>query len=438
MTVFLVLCCILLLVLLITWGKLNPFIAFLVVSLVAGLLLGIPFMDALKSVQKGMGDTLGSLVVIITLGAMLGKAVADSGAAQQIASTLMRVVGKKYLQWAMVATGFIVGLPLFYSVGFVLMVPLVFSVAAHYKLPLIYIGLPMLAALSVTHGFLPPHPSPVALVAQFHADMGLTLLYGMMVAIPAIIIAGPFFSRTLKHIHAVPLASFRTEPIAENLLPPVFTSFFVALLPIVLLMLTTVLPAVFPNSSTTKQWCGALGDPAMVMLIAVAAATFLLGPAVGRSIKAVMDLYAEAVKDIAMLLLIFAGAGALKQVLLDSGVSQQLAQALQSLQMPPLFLGWLIAAIIRVCLGSATVAGLTAAGIVLPLMAATGVNPNLMVLAVGAGSLMFSHVNDTGFWLFKEYFNLSVKDTIRSWSLMETIIAVVGLLGVLVLDIFVS
>jgi len=200
----------------ITWGKINPFLAFLIVSIVAGLLLGIPFNKIIASVQKGIGDTLGSLVIIIALGAMLGKLVADSGAAQKIASVMMKAFGTKYIQWALVVTGFIIGIPLFYGVGFVLMVPLIFSIVYQYKLPAVYIGLPMLAALSVTFGFLPPHPSPSALVVQFHANMGLTLIYGLIIAIPAIIIAGPLFSKTLKNIHSVPLKTFHGTILPES------------------------------------------------------------------------------------------------------------------------------------------------------------------------------------------------------------------------------
>src|SRR6476469_4485764 len=190
--------CIAGLILLISWGKINPFLAFLIVSITAGLLLGIPFNKVMGSVQKGIGDTLGSLVIIIVLGAMLGKLVADSGAAQRIAHTLRNVFGYKNLSWAMSLTGFIVGIPLFYNVGFVLLIPIIFSVAYSYKLPLVYVGLPMCASLSVMHGFLPPHPSPVALLAQFHANMGMTFFYGIMIAIPAVIIAGPLYAKTLK------------------------------------------------------------------------------------------------------------------------------------------------------------------------------------------------------------------------------------------------
>src|SRR5687767_6465537 len=219
MTLLPVLLGILLLVVLITWGKMNAFLAFLLVSIITGLLLGIPFDAITLSVQKGMGDTLGSLVIIICLGAMLGKLVAESGAAQRITNVLMRAFGEKYLQWALMITGFVVGIPLFYNVGFVLLVPLIFSVVYQYKLPAVYTGLPMLAALSVTHGFLPPHPAPTALVGQFHANLGLTLLYGIVLAVPAIIVAGPIFARTVKNIHTVPLQTFQATLLPADKLP---------------------------------------------------------------------------------------------------------------------------------------------------------------------------------------------------------------------------
>ena len=400
-------------------------------------MLGIPFNKIMGSVQKGIGDTLGSLVIIIVLGAMLGKLVADSGAAQKIAAVMMQSFGTKYIQWALVVTGFIIGIPLFYGVGFVLVVPLIFSVVYQYKLPAVYIGLPMLAALSVTFGFLPPHPSPTALVVQFHANMGLTLLYGLMLSVPAIIIAGPIYSKTLKHIHSVPLKTFQPHTLTDEQLPSAANSFVSALLPVILLMVTTLIPYIVALPPQLQQIFAFISEPGMVMLIALAFATYEIGLKQGKKMQDIMTLYADSVKDIAGILLIIGSAGALKQVLTDSGISQQIASQLNDISIHPLLLAWLIAAIIRICVGSATVAGLTTAGILAPVIAQAHVNPNLMVLSIGAGSLACSHVNDSGFWLFKEYFNLSIKDTLRSWTMMETIIAVVGLAGVMLLNMVV-
>jgi Gnt-I system high-affinity gluconate transporter len=437
MTLFIIFLCIALLVLLITWGKVNPFIAFLIVSIVAGILTGIPLANIGKSLQKGIGDMLGSLVIVIALGAMLGKIVAESGAAQRIASTMMGIFGVKNIHWGLVCTGFIIGIPLFYNVGFVLMIPLIFSVVNQYKLPAVYIGLPMLASLSVAHGFLPPHPSPAALVAQFNANMGLTLLYGLVIAIPAIILGGPVFARTLKKIDSKPLETFQNETLPDSELPSVLNSFLTSLLPVILLAFTTVLAFLVKENQSLKSLSAFVGDPGIVMLICLIVATYTLGINRGFSMKKVMGFYTHAVKDVSMILLIIGGAGALKQILVESGVSNEIAVMLKELPFNPLVIGWLAAAIIRICVGSATVAGLTTAGIIAPLVIQTGANPELMVLAIGSGSLMFSHVNDPGFWLFKEYFNLSIKDTLKSWSMMESIVSVVGLLGVLLIGMLI-
>jgi Gnt-I system high-affinity gluconate transporter len=432
MSLILIFVCIAILVLLITYFKINAFLAFLIVSILAGFLLGIEPTKIIGSVQKGLGDMLGSLIIVVVAGAMLGKLTAESGAAQRIASGMMKLFGESYIQWALLITGFIIGIPLFYNVGFVLVIPLIFSVAQRYNLPVVYMGVPLLAALSVTHGFLPPHPSPTALVAQFKADMGTTLFYGIIIGFPTSIIAGPIFSRAVKNIKAPMLSTFKSAELPESQLPGLGVSIFSSLVPVVRLGITTALAMVIVEDGFLKTL------NAVVMLISLAVATYTLGLRMGMKMTRIMNIYVDAVKDITILLLIIGGAGSLKQILIDSGVSAEIASLLNGLPIHPLILGWTIACVIRVCVGSATVAGLTAAGIVLPLLSQPGVDPNLMVLAVGAGSLMFSHVNDSGFWLFKEYFNLSIKDTIKSWSLMETIVAIAGIIGVMILDIFVS
>ncbi len=434
MSIFIVIVCILLLVFLITYLKVNSFVAFLLISLSAGVMLGIPLPDLAKTIQKGLGDTLGSLVTIIVLGAMLGKLVAESGAAQQISGTLINIFGQKNMAWGLMFTGFIIGIPLFYNVGFVLMIPLVFALVHQYKLHPLVTGVPMMASLSVAHGFLPPHPSPAALVAQFQANMGLTLMYGIVIAIPAIILAGPIFAKTLVNRPIKSLGTFSMKSLTENELPNKLSSFVTALLPVFLLVFTTIAEVYIDKTTVLGQVFKLIADPAMVMLVAICFATYSLGLRMGKKMEDIMNIYAEAVKDVGMILLIIAGAGTLKEVLLVSGVSKEIAGYLGALPIPPLVLGWLMAAIIRVCVGSATIAGLTAAGMIYPLVAGGGVDPNLMVLSIGAGSLMFSHVNDGGFWLFKEYFNLSISETIRSWSVMESIVSVVGLIGVLALN----
>ncbi|WP_298238561.1 gluconate:H+ symporter [uncultured Algibacter sp.] len=437
MTILAVVFCVLVLILLITWGKINPFLAFLIVSILAGILLGIPLGNISKSLEVGIGGMLGSLAVIICLGAMFGKLISDSGAAKKITEVLMNAFGEKYIQWALMITGFIVGIPLFYNVGFVLLVPLIFSVVYQYKIPAVYIGIPMLAALSVTHGFLPPHPSPTALVNLFDANLSTTLIYGFIVAIPCMVIAGPFFAKTLKKIEAKPLDIFIPKDDLNRELPSGINCFLTALLPVFLLAGSSLAPYLSFGNTFLEGLFTFLADPVIVMIISLLIATYTLGIKQKTKIKTIMDGYADAVKDIAMILLIVAGAGALKQVFIDSGVSNDIANLLGGWDVNPLLLGFIMATIIRVCLGSATVAGLTTAGIIAPLITVTGANPNLMVLAIGAGSLMFSHVNDSGFWMYKEYFNLSLKDTFKSWTVMETIVGLVGIMMVLLLDVFI-
>ncbi|MDU1889625.1 MAG: gluconate:H+ symporter [Dysgonomonas sp.] len=438
MSFVIIISCLVLLIILISKFKVNAFLSFLIISVIASLALGISPEKLPSSINNGIGSILGSLTLIIVLGAMLGKLVAESGAAEKIAAVMVDLFGTKHIQWGLMVTGFIVGIPLFYGIGFVLLVPLIFSIVYKYKLPAVYIGLPMLAALSVTHGFLPPHPSPVALVGLFNANIGMTLIYGLIIAIPAIILAGPVFCSRLKNIKSGPVTLFEQKEISGDVkLPGKANSFISATLPVFLLIIVTVIPYCFPDmSENAGKILSFVGDPAIVMLIALIAATYMLGIRQGRSIKDIMNIYGEAVKDIAMILLIIAGSGIFKQVMEDSGVSMELATALQKLPIHPLILGWLMAAVIRGCVGSATVAALTAAAVIMPLVVHSGVDANLMVLSLGAGSLMFSHVNDAGFWMFKEYFNLSLVDTFKSWSVMEAIVSVMGLIGVMILSLF--
>ena len=440
MSFIIIILCLLLLIVLISYFKIDAFISFVVISILTAVLLGVPIESIPKMVDKGIGNILGDLLLIIVLGAMLGKLVAESGAAQKIADVLMGLFGVKYMRWGLMCTGFIVGIPLFYGVGFVLLVPIIFSIVYQFRLPAVYIGIPLLAALSVAHGFLPPSPAPVALITMLNADFGLVLIWGIVVSIPAIIIAGPLFSNFLKGIKSGPLKLFEPKEVVANDygVPGKTNSFISAILPVFLLVIVAVVPYCFPSMSERSSNIMALvGAPSFVMLISLVVAIYTLGIMQKRSIVNIMGICTDAVKDIAPILLIIGGSGIFKQVMESSGVSLELANAMQNMPLHPLLLGWMIAAIIRVCIGSATVAALTAAAVVMPLVAQSGVNPNLMVLSLGAGSLMFSHVNDSGFWLFKEYFNLSIKDTLRSWSMMETIVSTVGIIGVLILNMFI-
>jgi Gnt-I system high-affinity gluconate transporter len=418
--------------------KFNSFLSFVIVSLSVAIAEGMKLGDAVISIENGIGSTLGFIVMILSFGAMLGKLVSESGAAQQITARLVKAFGKRNIQWALMLTGFIVGISLFYEVAFFVMIPLIFTVAAATELPLLYVGLPMLAALSVTHGYLPPHPAPTAITAMFHADLGKTLIYGIIVAIPAIIVSGPILSGTMRKIHARPLQEFIVaKPLNDEELPGFPISFFSALLPVILITFSTIAGFLLPQDNIIRKVLGYIGNPVIAMLVSVLFAVYTLGLARGRKIGDIMNSLTHSVVSLTVIMLLIAGAGALKQVLVDSGVSKYIGELLSHSTLSPLFLGWLIATILRFCVGSATVAGITTAGIIFPLISATGVKPELMVLAIGSGSLMLGHVNDAGFWLFKEYFSLSIKDTLRSWTLMETSIGVSGLAGVMLLSLFI-
>jgi Gnt-I system high-affinity gluconate transporter len=432
------------LVALVVWAKVHPFLAFVIVSAAAALALGMPADKVMGVVKQGLGDILGKLLITIVSGAMLGKLVVESGAAQKIATVMVDTFGKSRMSWAMALTGFIVGIPLFYGVGFVLLVPIIFAVTTRYGLPPLVVGLPALASLSVAHGLLPPHPGPMGLVPKFNADVGLTLLYGIAVAIPAIIVAGPVFARFLTKIPARPLAGMEAKPIPDDQLPGAATSILTALLPAALLLATTAVRMLMPTGPDAPPWATAVepwvafaADADLVMLFTLAVAAVTLGLMRGRSFTSVMTTYAGAIGDVASILLVIAGSGAFSAMLLKSGMDKQIAERLQDLSVHPLVLAWMVTAVIRACVGSATVAGLTAAGLLAPLASSGTVDPNLFVLAIGSGSLALSHVNDAGFWLFKEYFGLSLGDTLKSWTLMESIVAVMGLAGVLVLARFI-
>ncbi len=423
----------LLLLLMIRW-KLNGFISLILVALAVGIMQGMPVDKVISSIKAGVGGTLGGLALIMGFGAMLGKLLADCGGAQRIATTLIDKFGPKHIQWAVVLTGFTVGFALFYEVGFVLLLPLVFSIAASARVPLLFVGVPMAAALSVTHGFLPPHPGPTAIATLFNADMGKTLLFGTLLGIPTVILAGPVYARFLKKIDKpIPQGLYNPKSFTEEEMPGFGVSVWTALVPVILMALRAVAEMILPKGHVLLPYAEFFGDPIMATLIAVLIAIFTFGLNRGRSMDQVMETLSSSIKIIAMMLLIIGGGGAFKQVLVDSGVDKYIASLMHASNVSPILMAWSIAAVLRIALGSATVAAITAGGIVAPLIVTTGASPELMVIAVGSGSVIFSHVNDPGFWLFKEYFNLTIGETIRSWSALETIISVCGLVGCLLM-----
>lgn len=430
---------ILLLLLLITVVKLNAFISLTIVTLFIALGNGMAPPQVVTAISKGIGDTLGSLILVLGMGVLLGALLTETGATQQICNGLIRVFGPARAKVALAVTGFAVGLALFYNAGFIVLIPLVFVVARQTGLPLAYLAIAMAAPLSITHGFLPPHPGPTAIAILFKADMGKTLLYGLCIAVPTLLLAGIFFPERIRKITAAPPPGiFGSEETVASVLPGFGISLFTALIP-VLLMAASAVSAAFDQqqAGTLIRILQFAGDPGMAMLIAVICALFFLGVFRGVSIKLLMDRTSGSLNAIATIVLVIAAGGALKEVLIQSKTADAITLFFLKTSLAPLFLGWLVATLIRIAVGSATVAALTAAGIVQPLIASMHVKPELMVLAIGAGSLMCSHVNDTGFWMFKEYLGLSVGDTFKTWTVMESIIGIAGLIGVLLLNVLI-
>jgi Gnt-I system high-affinity gluconate transporter len=411
--------------------KLNPMIALLIASIVTGLLLGMPAAKVVASITNGVGNTLGGVILVLAFGAMMGKLIEDTGASQRIVMVLLKLFGLKNIQWAVLLTGFLVGIPLFYNAGFVVLIPLVFALSSATNLPKLYIGIPMAASLSVTHCFLPPHPGPVALATILKADLGKTLLYGFIIIIPIAIIAGIIFPRLIIKLPSNQIVNPTFTFEDRKKLPSSIKSFAIALLP-VLLIATGTITLNIPGLTSAKPLLSFISDPTIALLIAVLFTILIQRLPVAKA----MESCVEGVKGIAMIILIIAAGGAFKQVLIDSGIGEDVKTIAAHLQLSPLLFAWIITALLRVTLGSATVAGLTASGLVLPLIT-NGVSAELMVLSVGAGSVFFSHVNDTGFWMFKEYFNLNLKETFKTWTLMESIISILGLVGVLLLNQFI-
>lgn len=435
MPLFIIAIGIILLFVLISIYKVSAFFSLLVTSFVVGLLNSMAPLKILESITSGFGSTMGSLALIIVFGAMLGKLLEESGAANQITNKLVNLFGIGKIQIAIVITGFLIGLPLIYNAGFLVMIPLIYALASSTKLPLIYIGLPFCAALSVTHGFLPPHPAPTSVAFIFHADVNKTLLYGIMVAIPSIVIAGPLLSRFYSKWKLTPPKElFRVHQFTKEELPSLAASFITALSPIILMLSGAILQMVVPAQSSNGKLIKFISDPSIAMFFAVFIGIYLLGIRKKKKMPELMKSLTAAASGIAMILLIIASGGSFKQVLIDSGTADYIKQITSGLNMSPLLLTWSVAALIRFSLGSATVACITAAGLTLPLIRASGVSPELMVIATGAGSLMFSHFNDTGFWMFKEYFNTSIKQTFAVWTVMEMLIGTIGLVGVLILS----
>lgn len=439
---------VLILLMLIMWFKLNTFIALIITSMVTGILLGMPLDTIVTTIEKGMGDTLGHIAIIFGLGSILGKLLSDGGGATRIADTLINVFGKKYVTWAMIIASFIIGISLFLEVAFVLLIPLVFTLAKRMQISNLTVGLPMATSIAVTHGFLPPHPGPVAISEAVNANIGHVLMYGVIIGIPLAIIVGGIFP---KIAHKLTPEAFERKgnqaavgefKVFENKdLPSFGMSLLTALAPVILMLLATIVQLITGNedgkASGFEGFIYFIGTSVTAMLIAVLFAIYSMGIRRKQSMKQIMDTVSNAITPIAMLILIIGGGGTFKQILIDGGVGDTISEIFKGTEMSPLILAWLAAALLRTALGSTTVAAISSVGIVLPLLQSSDVNISLVVLAIGAGSIFCSHVNDAGFWMFKEYFGLTMKETFLTWTLLESILSIVGLGLILIVNFIV-
>ncbi|NWA24214.1 GntP family permease [Pseudomonas gingeri] len=430
------------LILLITHLKVHPFVALTLAAGFLGLTSGMPVSQVMKAFQDGFGGVLGFVGIILGLGTMLGKLMADSGGADQIARTLIRAFGQRRVHWAMMFSAFLVGIPLFFEIGFVLLIPLVLIVARRTGLSLIKIGMPLLAGLSVVHGLVPPHPGPLLAIGVFGADIGKTIFYGLVIGLPTAVIAGPLFGNLIsRYVPGTPspelMAQLTKEPSDDNL-PGFGITVITLLLPVALMLLKSFADVVCAADSHFRVWMDLIGHPISALLAALLLAFYTFGAARGFSRQQVSKMLDASLAPTAAIVLIVGAGGGFKQMLVAGGVGDVIGHLAVRADISPLLLAWLVAAVIRVATGSATVATITGAGIVAPVIdLIPGVNRELLVLATGAGSLVLSHVNDAGFWLVKQYFNMSVVETFKTWTLMETLLSFVALALIMLLSLVV-
>ncbi|MBB2155424.1 permease DsdX [Gluconacetobacter diazotrophicus] len=427
-------------VLLIGRYKLNPFIVLLCVSLLLALCAGMPPQKAVTSFEAGAGHVLGHIATVIALGTMLGKMLAESGGADQIALTITRVAGKGRISWAMMVIGLLIGLPVFFEVGFVLLIPLVFTLARRTSTPMLLLALPMGAALSVTHAMIPPHPATLLALSAYHADTGRTIFWGVIVGTPIAALAGPIYAKFITPRiqiagHAGLEDQFASKEVHENL-PPFSITVLTILSPVLLMLLGSVADLVSQPGSTANTILHFIGNTDIALLLATILSFYVLGLARGFSRETILRFTNECLGPTALIMLLVGAGGGFGRELVDSGVSKAITDLALGAHVPLLVLAWLLAVVVRVAAGSATVAMSTASGIVGPiLLHSHGTSPELMVLVTGAGSVALGPMNDAGFWQIKEYLGLSVGQTIKTWSVIETLIAVLGLVFCLLLSL---
>ncbi|AJQ25894.1 GntP family permease [Pelosinus fermentans] len=431
---------VLLLLLMITYFKINPFVTLMIVSVFLGVAAGMPFDKVLASIQAGLGNTLGFIAIVLGLGTMLGKMLEESGGAERIAKTLINLFGLKKVHWAMMIVAFIVGIPVFFQVGVVLLIPLVFTIAKETGISLLKVGLPLVAGLSIVHGLVPPHPAAMAAVDIFKADVGKTILYSLIVGLPAAALAGPLFASFIsKRMRVVGVPEGFSDQIKagreDHEMPGFGITVFTILLPVILMLFATIADLTMDRTSQMFAILKFIGSPFMALLIALLFAFYSFGFSRNFNLTQIGKFCDQSLPAMASILMVIGGGGAFNKVLLDSGIGNEIAKMASTMGLSPIMLAWTIAAMIRVATGSSTVSMMTAAGIVAPLVAnSAGVSKEIIVLAVGSGALVLSHVNDAGFWIVKEYFGMSVTETLKTWTVLETILSVSSLIFILLLS----
>ncbi|MGB6778618.1 MAG: gluconate:H+ symporter [Planococcus citreus] len=423
--------------------KLHAFVALLLVSLLLGIAAGMPLGDVIQSIQNGMGGTLGFVAVVVGLGAMFGKMLEVSGGAERLAATMIAKFGEDKAPWALGVTGFIVAIPVFFDVGFIILVPIVYSLAKKTGKSLLHYGIPLLAGLAVTHSFIPPTPGPIAVAELVGAELGWVILFGVLAGIPSMILAGPVFGRYIgKRIHlTIPDYMDIKEQEYDKELPSFGMIISLILIPLVLILFNTLSAVVLDEGNQIREILTFLGHPFVALTIATILTFFFLGTRRGYSRQEVQDIATKALEPAGIIILVTGAGGVFKQVLIDSGVGDVLGQMMGDSALPPIVLAFLIASAVRVAQGSATVSMVTAAGLIAPLLEITGTTGpalGLIVISIAAGATVLSHVNDSGFWLVNRYFGMSVKDTLKSWTMMETIIGLTGFVVVLILSFFIT
>lgn len=416
--------------------KINGMLALLLAAMFVGVCEGLPLEAIGKSIENGVGSTLGHLALIILFGAILGKLMVDSGAAQRVSSTLLKKFGPQKVQWAILVIGLIFGLAMFYEVAFLILAPLIISIAREAKIPFLKLGITMVAAATTAHSLFPPQPGPTALVTAFHADMGMVYIYGIIVAIPTVICSGILLPKLLGNLERpIPELLESQKVFSDDEMPSFAVSLLVPLIPAIIITGVTVVKLFIAKNSVVLPFLNFIGSAQISMLIAVLVSLFAFGVNRGRSMSDVMKSYTVAIEKVAMVVFIIGAGGAFKQIIMDTGVGDYIADMMRNSSVSPLIMAWFITVLLRLATGAGTVSAITAAGIVGPMITTFNVNPALMVLATASGSNTLTHVNDAAFWLFKEYFGLSIKDTFKTWGLLELTNSVVGLLIVLLLSL---